>query len=180
TNLKLWYDEPASRWEEALPIGNGRIGAMIYGRPAQEIIQLNEETVWAGGPNSNVNPAVKEVIPKIRELIFEGKYDEAQKLADQKVVPLGNNGMPYQPVGNLLLEFPGHENYSHYYRELNIENAVSSVTYQVDGVTYRREYFVSLADQVAIIHLTASEPGNITFNLTFDSPQLHLVKTKES
>src|SRR5699024_2542833 len=86
----------------------------------------------------------------------------------------------YQPVGNLLLEFPGHENYSHYYRELNIENAVSSVTYQVDGVTYRREYFVSLADQVAIIHLTASEPGNITFNLTFDSPQLQLVKTKES
>lgn len=178
-DLKLLYDEPAGRWEEALPIGNGRIGAMIYGRPAHEIIQLNEETVWAGGPNSNVNPAVKKYIPRVRELIFAGKYDEAQKLADSKIQPLGNNGMPYQPVGSLKLEFPGHEDYSYYYRDLNIEDAVSSVTYQVDGVEYRREYFVSLTDQVAIIRLTASKPGSITCNLTFDSPQLHLVETSK-
>lgn len=176
--LKLWYDEPASRWEEALPLGNGRIGAMVYGKPFREIIQLNEETVWAGGPNNNINPEVKKYIPKVRQLIFAGKYVEAQKLANQKIKPAGNNGMPYQPVGRLMLTFPGHKEYSDYYRELNLEKAVATVSYQVDGVTYRRTYFTSLTDQVAVVHLTASEPSSLTFKLAFDSPQLHLVETE--
>ena len=97
-DLKLWYDEPASQWVEALPIGNGRLGAMVFGAPEQERLQLNEETVWAGEPNTNANPDALEALPEIRSLIFEGRYAEAQRLADRYVVSKTNHGMPYQPV----------------------------------------------------------------------------------
>ncbi|WP_409070374.1 glycosyl hydrolase family 95 catalytic domain-containing protein [Aliifodinibius sp. S!AR15-10] len=179
SDLKLWYDEPAERWEEALPIGNGRIGAMIYGNPAHEEIQLNEETIYAGGPNNNVAPSQKEVMIQIRELLFEGKYAEAQRLANTKASGTGNNGMPYQLVGSLRLDCPGHDNYSNYYRDLDISDATSSVRYQVDGVEYNREYFSSLTDQVAVVRLTASDPGSINCALNFETPQLHVISTED-
>lgn len=167
TELKLWYNQPAANWNEALPIGNGRLGAMVFGQPGREQLQLNEETVWSGGPNNNTNPAIKDVLPQITRLIFEGKYVEAENLALEKVVS-PNSGMKYQPVGNLWIDFSGHEKATHYYRDLNIENAVASVQYELDGVLYKREIFSSLTDQVLIVQLTANQPGKISCTLGMD------------
>ena len=171
TDLKLWYDEPAQKWVEALPVGNGRLGAMVFGNPAKEQLQLNEETVWAGQPNSNANPNVDpNAIDDIRQLIFEGKYRAAQDMVDQKIFYKVNHGMSYQSVGDLYLEFPGHEEYSDYYRDLDISDATASVRYVVDGTVYEREMISSFADDVVAVRLTASEKGKITFNTSITSP----------
>lgn len=167
---KLWYNKPAQVWTEALPLGNGRLGAMVFGNPATEQIQLNEATIWAGSPNNNPNPEALTNIPKIRELIFAGKYVEAQALATQKVMSATNQGMPYQPFGDLRISFPGHTRYTDYYRDLNLDSACTSVHYKVDGVSYKRETFTSFTDQVLIIRLTASKKKKITFNAVFTSP----------
>ena len=172
TDLKLWYDEPAERWVEALPVGNGRLGAMVFGGPAQEHLQLNEETVWAGQPNSNVNPNVEPgAIDEIRDLIFAGKYRAAQDMVDQKIFFKVNHGMSYQSVGDLYLEFPGHENYSDFYRDLDISDATAGVRYTVDGVVYEREMISAFADDVVAVRLTASEKGKITFDASLVTPQ---------
>ncbi|GAB3821929.1 hypothetical protein GCM10028895_25080 [Pontibacter rugosus] len=166
--LKLWYDKPAANWNEALPIGNGRIGAMVFGTPAREQMQLNEETVWAGEPGNNINENLNSALPEIRKLIFEGKYKEAQALALEKVprqAPANlNYGMPYQPVGDLYISFPGHDAATAYYRDLNIEQATAAVSYKVDGVTFKREMLSSFPDNVIIIRLTADKPRSITVN----------------
>ena len=104
---KLWYDKPAQVWTEALPLGNGRLGAMVFGNPAVEQIQLNEETIWAGSPNNNANPLALEYIPKVRALVFAGKYVEAEQLATEKVMSQTNHGMPYETFGDLRISFPG-------------------------------------------------------------------------
>ena len=170
TLLKLWYNQPAKQWVEALPIGNGRLGAMVFGDPCKEEIQLNENTVWAGQPNRNDNPEAKEALPEVRKLIFRGKYKEAQDLVNQKFISRISQGMPYQTVGNLNLSFPGHQNFTNYYRELNIETAVTSTRYDVDGVTYKSEAFASYPDQVIIFQITASEPGKINFTASMNRP----------
>ena len=108
----LWYDRPAYTWTEALPIGNSRLGAMIYGTPGSERLQLNEETIWAGRPNNNANPEAKEYLPKVRQLVWEGKYKEAQDLATAHVQANTNSGMPYQPFGDLYINFPGNGEYT--------------------------------------------------------------------
>ncbi|MDE6653270.1 MAG: glycoside hydrolase family 95 protein [Muribaculaceae bacterium] len=166
----LWYDAPAAVWTEALPLGNGRLGAMVFGNPATEQVQLNEETLWAGRPNSNANPDAKEWIPKIRELINEGKYREAQDMCTAHVKSHTNQGMPYQTFGDLRISFPGHSRYDDYYRELSLDSARVIVRYTVDGVRYTRETFTSFTDQVVITRLTADRPGMITFNASFTSP----------
>jgi len=173
---KLWYNQPATIWEEALPIGNGRIGAMIYGKPANELIQLNEETVWAGGPGNNINPETGKAIPEVQKLLFEGKYGEAQNLAQEKIKSI-NDGMPYQPVGDLMIYFPGHEDVNNYYRDLNISNAISTITYKVGEVEFRRELFTSFTDDVLIIKISASTPGSITCHVSWNSPQVHRVES---
>lgn len=170
--LKLWYDKPAKNWNEALPVGNGRLGAMIFGIPGQEKIQLNEGTVWAGGPNRNDNPKAKNSLALIRKLIFEGKYQEAQELAQSNFISNKNSGMPYQTVGDLVLTFPGHENYSDYYRELNIEDAAATTTYKANGTTFTRKIISSFPDQVIIIHLTADQKEKIKFIASFETPHL--------
>ena len=101
--LKLWYEQPAKQWVEALPVGNGRLGAMIYGDPVNEVIQLNEETLWAGQPNRNDNPDAKGSLEEVRKLIFDGKYKEAQDLVNKNFITKASHGMPYQTVGNLKL-----------------------------------------------------------------------------
>ncbi len=176
---KLWYDKPAHVWTEALPLGNGRLGAMLYGNPAAEQIQLNEETIWAGCPNNNPNPEALEWIPKIRELVFAGKYFEAQTMATKHVKASTNSGMPYQTFGELRLNFPGHARYDNYYRELSLDSARAIVRYKVDGVTYLRETFTSFTDQVIITRITADQPGKITFNATLTSPHQDVVITSE-
>ena len=127
--LKLCYTRPAKQWVEALPVGNGRLGAMVFGDPIKEVIQLNENTVWAGSPNRNDNPDAKEALPLIRKFLFDGKYKEAHDLVNQKVITKTSHGMAYQTVGNLKLYFPGHQNYSGYYRELDLEKAVATTSY---------------------------------------------------
>ena len=170
-DLKLWYDEPASIWVEALPVGNGRLGAMVFGGPERERLQLNEETVWAGQPNTNANPAVEpDAIDNIRQLIFDGKYRAAQDMVDAKIFHRTNHGMSYQSVGDLYLDFPGHEEYSDYYRDLDISEAVASVAYKVGDVEFNREVISSFADDVVAINLTASQKGQITFDASISSP----------
>ena len=179
--MVLWYDKPAADWNAALPVGNGRLGAMIFGIPAVERIQLNEGTVWAGSPNNNFNPDAKEALPKIRQLIFEGKYGEAQKLADEKIMPSKNSGMPYQSMGDFYISFPGHDNYTDYHRDLNIANAVASVSYKVNGVHFRREVFSSFTDQVVVVRLTADKPGAISCNTLLTTPhQKYAIVAKDN
>lgn len=168
---ELWYDQPAVLWTEALPLGDGRLGAMIFGNPMQEHLQLNEETIWAGKPNNNANPEAKEWIPKIRELVFAGKYREAQDLCTQHAKSATNQGMPYQPFGDLRLSFFGHEQYSHYRRSLDLDSALAVVEYDVKDVHFRRECFASFADSVVVLHLTASKPGQISFSTLLTTPQ---------
>jgi alpha-L-fucosidase 2 len=170
--MKLWYKKPAgTTWTDALPIGNGRLGAMVYGNPGQEVIKLNEATVWAGGPNRNDNPDALAALPVIRKLIFEGKHQEAQQLAAEKVESKSSHGMMYQPVGNLNMVFPGHSAPTDYYRELDIEKAVTTTSYTVDGTKFTRQVIASVPDQVIAIRLTADKPGKINFTAFFNSPQ---------
>ena len=176
---KLWYNRPAQVWTEALPLGNGRLGAMVYGTPGTEQIQLNEETIWAGRPNNNANPDALEYIPKVRELVFAGKYLEAQTLATEKVMAKTNSGMPYQSFGDLRIAFPGHTRYSDYYRELSLDSARAIVRYEVDGVQYQRETITSFTDQVVMVRLTASRPGQITFNAQLTSPHQDVMISSE-
>jgi len=179
-SLKLWYDKPAEKiWEAALPIGNGRIAAMVYGNPAAELIKLNESTVWSGGPNRNDNPKALAALPGVRQLIFEGKYDEADKLAAANI-PSHINGMNYQLVGNLNINFPGHEVYTDYYRELDIETAVTKTNYTIGGVKFTREVFASLPDQVIIVRLTANKAGQLTFSADMQSLQKSAVTTRNN
>lgn len=170
--LKLWYSKPSGDiWENALPIGNGRLGAMIYGNTDKEIIQLNEHTLWSGSPNRNDNPAALEALPEIRKLIFEGKHKEAEKLANQSIITKKSHGQMFQPLGNLNIVFDGHENYTNYYRELDIEKAVAKTTYTVGDVTYTREAFASLTDRVIVMRISASKAGSLSFVADFTSPQ---------
>lgn len=170
--LKLWYNQASgSKWENALPIGNGRQGAMIYGNVDKETIQLNEHTVWSGSPNRNDNPASLDSLAEIRKLIFEGNHKVAERLANRVIITKKSHGQMFQPVGSLHLSFPGHENYSNYYRELDIEKAVAKTTYVVDGVTYTREALASFPDRVIVVRLTSSKPGSLSFSANYSSPQ---------
>lgn len=170
SELKLWYDKPATIWNEALPLGNGRLGAMVFGDPAVERLQLNEETIWAGSPNSNAHTKSIEALPKVRQLVFEGKFDEAQDLATRDIMSQTNDGMPYQTFGSAYISFPGHQKYTNYYRDLDIANATAKVKYTVNGVEFTREILTSFSDQVIVVKLSASQPGQITANVFMNSP----------
>lgn len=178
TDFRLWYDQPAKNWNYALPLGNGRLGAMIFGHPAQEQLQLNEDTIWAGGPNNNVNPAAAEAMEEITQLLFSGKYEQAQLLAN-RTIRSTNSGMPYQTVGNLTLSFAGHEDFTDFYRELDISNATALVRYRHGGVEFTREIFTSFTDQVVVVRLTADRAGQISTRLGFNSPQTHQLHVED-
>jgi alpha-L-fucosidase 2 len=166
----LWYDRPAANWNEALPIGNGRLGAMVFGNVSTDRLQLNEETIWAGQPNNNANPEALEYLPKVRQLVWEGRYKEAQDMATAHVQSKTNHGMPYQPFGDLYINLSGHGDYHDYYRELSLDSARALTTYTVGGVHYRREYIASLDGHVITVRLTADRPGSITCNAMMTSP----------
>lgn len=168
-NLKLWYQQPAKTWVEALPVGNSSMGAMVYGGTSREELQLNEETLWGGGPYRNDNPKALESLAEVRNLIFSGKTMDAQNLIDQTFYT-GRNGMPYQTIGSLIIEAPGHENAKNYYRDLDLERAVATTRYQVDGVNFQREVFASFPDRVIIVRFTADKPGELNFKVSYDSP----------
>lgn len=166
----LWYDKPASVWVEALPLGNGRIGAMVFGDPFKEEIQLNEETIWGGGPHNNVNFKAKNNLDEIRKLIFEGKNIEAQKLCQTTIASQTSNGMPYQTAGSLFLSFKNAGKIDDYYRGLDINKAITTARFTIDGVNYVREAFTSFTDNLLIIRLTADKKNSISFDATFRTP----------
>ncbi len=168
-NLKLWYQQPAKTWIEALPVGNSSMGAMVYGGTSREELQLNEETLWGGGPYRNDNPKALESLAEVRNLIFSGKTMDAQNLIDQTFYT-GRNGMPYQTIGSLIIEAPGHEKAKNYYRDLDLERAVATTRYQVDGVNFQREVFASFPDRVIIVRFTTDKPGELNFKVSYDSP----------
>lgn len=175
----LWYDRPAQLWTEALPIGNGHLGGMVYGNVMTDRIQLNEETIWAGRPNNNANPEALEYLPKVRQLVWEGRYKEAQDMATTHVQSNTNSGMPYQPFGDLYISFPGQENYSHYYRELSLDSARAITCYEANGIRYRREYIASLATNTIAIRITASQKGAITLTTHLTSPHSDVLISSE-
>lgn len=175
--MKLWYSRPAKTWTEALPIGNSRLGAMQYGGAEKEEFQLNEETFWSGGPYRNNSTKAKEALPKVRELIFQNKFKDAEKLINETFLT-GQHGMKYLTLGSLFLNFPGHVQTQDYYRELDIEKAVSKVRYVNEGVTYTRTSFASLADDVIIVRLEASEAKALDFSLGYNCPLESTVQVK--
>jgi len=170
--LKLWYKQPSgSVWENALPIGNGKLGAMVYGNVATETLQLNEHTLWSGSPNRNDNPLAFDSLTKLRELIFEGKYKEAERLANKTIITQKSHGQMFQPVGDLQLVFKNHEQFSNYYRELDIAKAIAKTSYQVNGVTYQRATLASFTEPVIVMQLTASQKASISFTAFIKTQQ---------
>ncbi len=168
--LKLWYDKPAEKWTEALPVGNGRLGAMVFGGTSKERIQFNEDTVWTGVPWDYSNPDAHKYLPEIRRLLFEDKQREAERLAMGKFMSVPLHQEKYQPFGDILLESAGHEKATNYRRSLDLNTAVSTVEYRVGQVNYTRSTFVSHPDQVIVVRLTADKPGALSCVVSKASP----------
>ncbi|MHC4199409.1 MAG: glycoside hydrolase family 95 protein, partial [Planctomycetota bacterium] len=166
----LWYESPAAEWVEALPVGNGRLGAMVFGGVARERIQFNEDTLWTGKPHEYDHPGAADHLETIRRLLREGKQKEAEDLASEHFmsVPLGQ--MAYQPFGDLRLDFPGHEEATGYRRSLDLDAAVAKVAYTVGGVTFTREVFASAIDQVIVVRIAADRPGAVSLTARMESP----------
>src|SRR5436190_17238175 len=144
--LTLWYRQPATAWTSALPVGNGRQGAMMFGGVDSEVLCLNEDTLWAGGPYTPDNPDTLAALPEVRQLIWDGKYADAQRLISQKMMAKPLSQLPYQPVSDLLLTFQPAANADNYRRELNLRTAVASVQFTSEGSTFTRELFASAPD----------------------------------
>ncbi len=177
-DLELWYRSPAVEWTDALPLGNGRLGAMIFGGVGREEIQLNEETLWSGGPYQPVNPDALPNLDKTRALVFEKRYAEAQAFADAHLMGRPLYQMSYQPAGALFLEFTHEAVPGSYRRSLDLDTAIAETHYALlgtgisdDAAVFKRESFVSAADGVMLVHLTTSRPGALAFEAWFDSPQ---------
>jgi alpha-L-fucosidase 2 len=176
--LSLWYRRPAAVWTEALPVGNGRLGAMVFGGITRERLQLNEDTLWAGGPYDPNNPDALSALSVVRGLLFKGKYAEAHKLVGEKMLAKPLKQMPYQTVGDLFLTFPQVKSVADYRRDLNLDTAVTSITYTAGGVRFTREVFSSPVDQVIVVRLTADRPGQINFTAAMQTPQKASVVTE--
>jgi alpha-L-fucosidase 2 len=178
--LTLWYRAPATNWTSALPVGNGRLGAMIFGGAGCEHLQLNEDTLWAGGPYDPDNTNALAALPEVRQLIFAGKYDAAASLVASNMMARPVRQMPYETVGDLFLQFPTNAAVENYRRDLDLDTAVATVSYSVNGVQFKREIFSSPADQVIVIHLTADKPGQISFSAAMNTPQTATTKTENA
>jgi len=173
--LVLWYRRPATEWVEALPVGNGRLGAMVWGGLAHERLQLNEDTLYAGGPYNADSPEGLAALPRVRELVFAGRYAEAEQLADAKMLSRPPRQMPYQPLADLLLDFDRADGAADYRRELDLDSAVATTTFRSDGRRHRREVFVSPVAQCIVVRLSTDKPGGIWLRAGIDSPQAGVV-----
>ncbi len=177
-DLRLWYTRPAAQWVEALPVGNGRLGAMIFGGVAVERLQLNEDTLWSGGPRDWDNPHAREVLPEVRRLVAAGDYTGADALCRQMQ---GLYNESYQPLGDLYLRFDGVDGTGEsvdYTRDLNLHTAIAGARYRRGDVTCTREVFASAPDQVIVVRLTCDQPGWLSFTATLDSQQRRRVEAR--
>lgn len=208
SETKLYYDKPAKAWTQALPIGNGRLGAMIFGGPASEQIQFNESTIWTGRPHEYQNEGASKFLPQIRNLLQEGrqafvdsekmaaagkdqdaksrsslakaKQREAEGLAGREFMSEPTRQAMYQPFGDILLEFPAHAKATEYRRELDLDQALSTVEYKVGDVKFTRETFASFPDQALFMRLRSSKPGQMTFKAKLTTPhKMATVRTKD-
>jgi alpha-L-fucosidase 2 len=157
----LWYTRPAAAWTEALPVGNGRLGAMVFGGIASEHIQFNESTVWSGTPHSYAHEGAAGFLPEIRKLLLDGRRKEAEVLASREFMSIPLRQKAYQPCGDLYIDFPGQAAVADYRRMLDLDTALAGVTYKVGEVTFKREVFASHPEQVIVVRLTADQPGRI-------------------
>jgi alpha-L-fucosidase 2 len=182
--LTLWYERPAAQWVEALPVGNGRLGAMVYGGIEHERLQLNEDTLWAGGPYDPANPEARAALPEIRRLLAAGEHQAAQDLVQARFMARPIRQMSYQTVGELLITMAGGDAVTNYRRELDLDTAVARTTFQLGSVVHVREVFASAVDQVIVIRLTAREverpdrPAQLSLTLGFQSPQKAVVSSE--
>ncbi len=173
----LWYKQAAKVWTEALPIGNGRLGAMVYGGINKEHLQLNEETLWTGGPHAYDNPDAYAYLSKVRELLNQEAYSDAESLAE-KMMGVPKYQMAYQPFGDLFLTFQNKGNVTNYRRELDMRNAETNVSYSLDGARFTRKTFASYPDQAIVMRLECDQPGKISFDLSLTSPHPSKSKVK--
>lgn len=172
SSASLWYEHPAADWNEALPVGNGRLGAMVFGQVETERLQLNESTVWAGEPEDFINPAAREVLPLVRMMLFSGQYAEAQKLAQERMMGHKPTHSRYQTLGDLYIDF-GKEhaaNITDYQRYLDIDSAVAGVRYRSGGITFSREIFSSAPDQALVLRLLADHSGALSARFRLSRP----------
>ena len=171
----LWYAAPAKKWDDALPVGNGRLGAMVFGKNGEERIQLNEETYWSGGPYSTVVKGGYKVLPEIQKLVFEEKYLAAHNLFGRNTMGYPVEQMKYQCLANLHLFFKNQDSIADYKRWLDLETGITGVSYISSGITYQREVLASSPDQVIVVRITADKPGSISFtaNLRGERNQVH-------
>jgi len=170
SGMKLWYQQPAKEWAEALPVGNGRLGAMIFGDTENERLQFNEDTLWTGQPHEYQHGGAVAYLPVVRKLLFQGKQREAEKLAGQQMMSVPLRQEKYQPFGDLRLSFPGHGQPTDYRRELDIDSSLATVRYRAGDTEFVREVFCSFPDQVIVVRLTCDQPGQLTFSAKLDSP----------
>ncbi len=167
---RLWYGQPAAAWGEALPVGNGHLGAMAFGGVSKERIQFNEDTLWLGAPHDYARQGAAAFLPQIRELIAQGRTPEADKLARETFLGTPVRQKAYQPFGDIRLEFPGHVNPADYRRELDLSTGIASTSYTLEGVRHTRELFASYPDRALVLRLSASKPGSISLAVGINSP----------
>ena len=177
--LKLWYSQPAKAWTEALPIGNSHLGGMVYGGTGHEEIQLNDETFWAGGPHSNIPEKANAALPKVRKLIFDGKFAEAQDVVNQNFFT-GQNGMGYLTLGSLFIDMPDIQDVDAYYRDLNISNATATTRFTAGGTTFTRTAFASLADNVIVVRVESGQRKGLNFDISHTCPLPNTIELKDN
>ena len=171
--LSLWYQKPAQEWLEALPVGNGRLGAMVYGKVNQEIIQLNEESLWTGAPFDREQPDAYKALDEVRELLFNQEYEKAQEMVMDKMMGMRLDAgvHTYQTLGEIQLEFDHQGKQEKYRRTLDLNTAIASVTYEINNVVYTREIFSSPVDQSIVVHISADQPNSISFTAGLFRPK---------
>ena len=168
--LVLWYDHPAAKWVGALPIGNGRLGGMVFGGITNEHLQFNEDTLWTGHPHEYQHEGASKYLPQMRQLLFDGKQKEAEDLAMREFMSVPLHQKAYQPFGDVHLLFPDQTNVTHYCRELDLNRAVATVSFDANRVHYLRELFASHPHQVVVWRISTDKPGKVRFTAKMDSP----------
>ena len=177
--LKLWYSQPAKAWTEALPVGNSHQGGMVFGGTGHEEIQLNDETFWAGGPHTNIPEKANAALPKVRKLIFDGKFAEAQDVVNQNFFT-GQNGMGYLTLGSLFIDMPDIQDVSNYYRDLNISNATATTRFTANETTYTRKVFASLTDNVIVVRIESDKKCGLDFDISHNCPLPNIIEVNRT